>query len=84
MASGWLDASGYLEVKRPQPGNAGGSLQAFDMVSSDYREVDGVRMAHRIEIAAPGGKNRIVVVVDAFKFNTPLEPARFSMPRATP
>lgn len=76
----WLDAASYLEVKRTQPGLVMGAMKPIDIFSSDYRVVDGVRIAHRIEIGLKGAKERMAVVVDAVELNARIDPARFAKP----
>ena len=78
----WLDAASYLEVKRTQPGLVMGAMQPIDIFSSDYRVVDGVPVAHRIEIGLKDAKQRMVILVDAAELNARIDPARFAKPKA--
>ncbi|WP_146204251.1 hypothetical protein [Massilia glaciei] len=77
----WLDAGSFLEVKRTQPGLVMGAMKSIDIFSSDYRLVDGVRIAHRMEIGLTGAKDRMSIVVDAAELNVRIDPARFARPQ---
>ena len=80
-ASIWLDAASYLEVKRTQPGLVMGAIKPIDIFSSDYRLVDGVRIAHRLDIGLSGSKDRMAVLVDGVELNARIDPARFAKPQ---
>ena len=78
----WLDANTFLEVKRTQPSLVMGKMQPIDIVSSDYRLVDGLRIAHKIDIGLAGAKDKMSIVLDAVELNPKIDLARFSRPRA--
>lgn len=77
----YLDASSLLEVRRVQTRSVMGKMTELEINSSDYRLVDGIRIPHRVDIGAPGSKQRMSIVIDAVAMNVPLEPARFALPR---
>ena len=49
---------------------------------SDYRDVDGVKVAFRWTLARPGG--RFTIQVDSTQQNVPIDDARFAMPAPPP
>ncbi|MES2323642.1 MAG: hypothetical protein V4633_15385 [Pseudomonadota bacterium] len=78
----WLDAVTFLEVKRTQPGLVMGAMKPVDIFSSDYRLVDGIKVAHRLDIGLAGSKDRMTILVDAAELNVRIDPARFARPVA--
>jgi hypothetical protein len=76
----YLDAATFLELKRVQTRPMMGKMVELEIIPSDWRMVDGVRMPHRIEIAPPGAKQRAAVIIDAVELNVPLAAARFARP----
>lgn len=80
-ASIWLDAASYLEVKRTQPGLVMGAIKPIDIFSSDYRLVDGVRIAHRLDIGLSGSKDRMAIMIDGVELNARIDPVRFAKPQ---
>jgi hypothetical protein len=80
-ATVYLDAASFLEVKRVQTRPVMGKPMELEIISSDYRVVDGLRLPHRIEIGAPGSKQRMAIVIDKMEMNVPLAAARFARPR---
>jgi hypothetical protein len=79
-ATVWLDAASHLEVKRTQHGLVMGTLKPIDIYSSDYRDVGGVRIAHRVEIGLAGSKDRMKILVDKAELNVPVDAARYARP----
>ena len=51
-----------------------------DTVLGDYKEVDGLIMAHSIDSGQKGGPGRQVITVSKIEINTPVDDARFVMP----
>jgi hypothetical protein len=80
-ATVYLDAASFLEVKRVQTRPVMGKPMELEVISSDYRMEGGVRLPHRIEIGAPGAKQRMAIVIDKVEVNVPLAAARFARPR---
>ncbi len=76
----YLDAATFLEIKRVQTRPMMGKMVEAEIVPSDWRMVDGVRVPHRIEIGLPDAKQRVVVIIDAVELNVPLVAARFARP----
>lgn len=76
----WLDAASYLEVKRTHPGLVMGKMQPLDTYMSDYRDVAGLKIPHRIESGLSGAKEKMSIVMDAVELNAPIERTRFAQP----
>jgi hypothetical protein len=76
----YLDAATLLEVKRVQTRPMMGKMVEAEIVPSDWRLVDGVRIPHRIEIGLPGAKQPVAVIIDAVELNVPMVATRFTRP----
>ena len=76
----WLDAVTSLEVKRTQLGPVMGQMKPLDIFTSDYREVGGLKVPHKIEIGLAGAKQRMAILIDAVELNVKLERTRFARP----
>ena len=78
----YLDATTFLEVKLAaeieKPGE--GTRVKLEQLSSDYRDVDGVKVAHHLKTMVNGalqGEMRL----ESVQFNVPLDNAFFRMPK---
>lgn len=72
----YLDATTYLEVKLA----AEVDRTKLEQLSSDYRDVDGVKVAHHLKTIVNGavqGEMRL----ESVEFNLPIETALFRMPK---
>jgi hypothetical protein len=72
----YLDATTYLEVKLA----AEVDRTKLEQLSSDYRDVDGVKVAHHLKTVVNGavqGEMRL----ESVQFNLPIENALFRMPK---
>jgi len=76
----WLDAATYLETKRTQTMPLGGTMQTVETWSSDYRAVQGVKLAYRLESGVAGAPQKATIVVDSVEFNPRIDKARFAQP----
>jgi hypothetical protein len=76
----YLDAATFLELKRVQTRPMMGKMVEAEIVPSDWRMVEGVRIPHRIELGLPGAKQPVAVIIDAVELNAPMAAARFSRP----
>lgn len=81
-ATVWFDAGSYLEVKRTQMGPVMGQTRPMDILTSDYRLVDGVKVAHKLEIGLAGAKEKVAIMIDTVELNAPIDGARFAKPVA--
>jgi hypothetical protein len=78
----WLDAGTSLEVKRTQLGPVMGQMKPLDIFTSDYREVDGFKVPHKLDIGLSGAKEKMSILIDAVELNVKLDAARFAKPMA--
>lgn len=76
----WLDAATALEVKRTQLGPVMGQMKPLDIFTSDYREIDGYKMPHKMEIGLAGAKEKMSILIDSVELNVKLDGARFAKP----
>ena len=72
----YLDATTYLEVKLAAEVQ-GSKLEQH---SSDYRDVDGVKVAHRLKTVVNGAV-QAEMQLESVEFNLPIESALFRMPK---
>lgn len=76
----YLDAQSYLEVLRVQTRPVMGRDTEMTVVSSDYREVDGIQVPHRIEISPRGVPVPVRIFVQRIETNVPMDRGRFGRP----
>ena len=72
----YLDATTYLELKLAA--DVGGAK--LEQLSSDYRDVDGVKVAHHLKTVVNGAV-QTEMVLESVEFNLPIETALFRMPK---
>ena len=72
----YLDATTYLEVKLAA--EVQGSK--LEQLSSDYRDVDGVKVAHHLKTVVNGAV-QAEMQLESVEFNLPIESALFRMPK---
>ena len=72
----YLDATTYLELKLAA--DVGGAK--LEQLSSDYRDVEGVKVAHHLKTVVNGAV-QAEMQLESVEFNLPLETALFRMPK---
>jgi len=72
----YLDATTYLEMKL----SADVEGAKLDQLSSDYRDVEGVKVAHHLKTLV-NGSVQAELRLESVEFNLPLETALFRMPK---
>lgn len=72
----YLDAKTYLELKFAAEVNSA----KLEQLSSDYRDVDGVKVAYHLETIVNGTKQGDLRL-ESVEFNLPIETALFKMPK---
>ena len=72
----YLDATTYLEVKLA----AEVEKTKLEQLSSDYRDVDGVKVAHHLKTIVNGAV-QAEMQLESVEFNLPIETALFRMPK---
>ncbi len=80
----YLDADTFLQVKQKVTTKVRDQEQTAESFMSDYKAVDGLLMAHTIEIQAPGAPARMKMVIEKVTFNAAIDDARFKQPAAKP
>jgi hypothetical protein len=75
-----LDATSFLEVARTQRRPVMGNETEMQITSRDYRQVNGVRVPHLMEIAVQGSPAPIRIVVRTIEFNVPMQREQFQRP----
>ena len=48
---------------------------------NDYRTVNGVKIAFRLDSDSPGGKNKQQIIIDHAEVDKPVDPALFQPPK---
>ncbi len=76
----YLDAETYLEIKGEAKRTIRGTEVDGESFISDYKEVDGLMMAHAMESGAKGVPQRQKMVFEKIEFNVPLADSLFAMP----
>ena len=72
----YLDATTYLEVKLA----ADVDRSKLEQLSSDYRDVDGVKVAHHLKTIVNGAV-QAEMRLESVEFNKPIDNALFRMPK---
>jgi hypothetical protein len=77
----YIDRAGFLEVK--WEGNVSPDGKAFEVESSfrDYRKVDDLMFAFRIDSGKPGGRSQQQILFDRVEVNPKIDDLRFEKPQ---
>jgi outer membrane lipoprotein-sorting protein len=76
----FVDAESFIELKTQMTREiAEGQEMVFESFLADYKEVDGVMMAHSLSIKV-NGQDQGNIVVDSVEFNVQLDDNFFKMP----
>lgn len=78
----WLDAERFLDLKWQVHTQRQGQPMQMDIAMSDYRQVDGLTISHRLEQQIQGMPFIQVMTVDEYQVNADIDDARFRMPVA--
>jgi uncharacterized protein YbjQ (UPF0145 family) len=77
----WLSAKTFLEVKaEDQPRHFNGKDRMVYTVFGDWRPVQGLMVAHRLETRVDGVPQSSRIVFEQVALNTPLDGGRFARP----
>jgi outer membrane lipoprotein-sorting protein len=76
----WLDADTHLELKSEGKRKMRGTDVEFEGSMGDYKEVDGLMIAHAMEQGAKGSPQRQKMVIDKIELNPALADTLFLMP----
>jgi outer membrane lipoprotein-sorting protein len=83
VASYFVDAATFLPLKTVTEVAAPGQRIEIEAFLSNYRIVEGIVFAHRIEQRV-GGDPRGYIIYDKIEINLPMEGSLFAMPGAAP
>ena len=76
----YFDADSYLMIKQESKTMVRGTEQLSDTIAGDYKDVNGLIMAHSIDSGQAGQPTRQKITVDKIEINVPIDDARFKMP----
>lgn len=76
----YLDADSYLEVKMVSKRKVRGTEIEAETSLGDYKDVDGLVIAHAMENGAKGMPQKQKIVIEKVELNVPIADARFAMP----
>ena len=78
----WIDAEAFLELKSAGKRMMRGTEIEFENLSGDYKEVDGLMVAHSMSQAAKGMPGKQEFLLEKVEMNPKLDLTRFTMPAA--
>ena len=78
----YIDAQSYLQTRWEGNRIVNGGPVVFESYFRDYRLVDGVMWAHRIDSTTEGKPGAQQIIMDTIQLNTPIPDSRFLMPSA--
>jgi hypothetical protein len=80
----FLDADTYLNVKDSSKMKLRDTEVENDVIYSDFKEVDGMLMAHSMDIKTRGAGEGQKMIFEKVELNVPVDSARFIMPEKAP
>jgi outer membrane lipoprotein-sorting protein len=78
----YLDADSYLEVRIDGKMKIRGTDVESQTVVGDYKEVDGLMIAHSMESSQKGSQQKQKMIIKTLELNVPVDDAQFKMPAA--
>ena len=78
----YLDSESFLDIKTDHKRKIQGNEVEFETSIGDYKEVDGLMVAHSFESGAKGMPQKHKLTADKVEFNVAVDEARFKMPEA--
>jgi outer membrane lipoprotein-sorting protein len=79
----FLDAATYMQVKALSHRNLMGTETDIETLTSDFKEVDGFKMAHKIDQSA-NGNPAFSMTVEKIEINVPVDDSIFAKPAKQP
>jgi hypothetical protein len=76
----WIDCETGLELKWAGTIQDNGKTFDVESVFGDYRDVGGIKIAHRIDSETQGTNNRQRIILENVEVNVPLGGSRFTRP----
>lgn len=80
----WIDTETYLMLKSEAKRKVRGTEVEAESYFGDYKDVDGMLMAHTMEQGAKGTPQRQKMMFEKIEMNVAIDEARFKMPAAAP
>jgi outer membrane lipoprotein-sorting protein len=77
----YIDAEHFLVIKQEAKRTVRGSEIDSETIVGDYKDVDGLMMAHSIDSGAKGMPMRQKLTITKVEVNVPIDDARFKMPK---
>jgi hypothetical protein len=76
----YIDTDSNLEIKIEAKSQRRGAELEGDTILGDYKEVDGLVVAHSIDAGQKGSPGRQIITISKIEINPKLDDARFVMP----
>ena len=76
----FIDTDSNLEIKIESKSTRRGTVSETDTIIGDYKEVEGLIMAHSMDTGSKGSPGRQVITVTKVEINPKIDDARFVMP----
>ena len=76
----YIDTDSNLEIKIESKSTRRGAEIEGDTILGDYKEVDGLVIAHSIDAGQKGAPGRQVITISKVEINPKIDDARFVMP----
>ena len=76
----FIDTDSNLEIKIEAKSTRRGAVSETDTIIGDYKEVEGLVIAHSMDTGSKGTPGRQVITVTKVEINPKIEDARFVMP----
>jgi len=76
----YVDAEHFLEIKMEGKQTIRGTETEVEASMGDFKEVEGLMLAHAVQSGAKGSPQRQTITVQKIEINPPLDDARFKMP----
>jgi hypothetical protein len=78
----FLDADSFLDIRIEQKRTVRGTEVESEQTIGDYKDVDGLLLAHAFETNAKGQPEKQKLTIEKVELNVPIDDARFAMPPA--
>jgi len=80
----WIDAASWLEVRGEGSRSMGGRVMESETTLGDYRDVDGLKLPHRVEGGPKSRPEKQSIVFSKIEVNPVIDDARFGKPTTRP
>ena len=80
----WIDAASWLEVRGEGSRSMGGRIMESETTLGDYRDVDGLKLPHRVDGGPKSRPEKQAIVFSKIEVNPAIDDARFGKPTKRP